>query len=240
MQGCQLKQIKPSPALHAAHTWWAHAHRATPHTDAGRRTKRPLTSFHHLGGGAGWVGGGGICFQRSAARPAVVESGGERRDGSEKKNKKGSQGIACRGKKLVISLSCKVVAAPVWAELQVRALVVRRRLKDSDSKRVGFCIKGDGGQLLSSPFCVHLIPLEQLNGIKNLNMSTKNRDAAVVTSGMSSPPSPVIISALLYYLQIKRPAFQIRRSSWVAKRFLGLLLSISGESIVHALHWESE
>lgn len=46
MQGYQLKQIKPSPALHAEHTWWAHAHHATPHTDAGRRTKQPLTTFH--------------------------------------------------------------------------------------------------------------------------------------------------------------------------------------------------
>lgn len=34
MQGCQLKQIKLSPAPHSEHTWCAHAHHTTPHTDA--------------------------------------------------------------------------------------------------------------------------------------------------------------------------------------------------------------
>lgn len=44
MQRCQLKQIKPSPALHAEYTWCAH--HAMPHTDTGRCTKWPFTTFH--------------------------------------------------------------------------------------------------------------------------------------------------------------------------------------------------
>ena len=87
---------------------------------------------------------GKICFQRSTAKPATAKSGGERRDVSEQVERKSGQGM--QGKKLVISLSCKVerggnqleaswIAATIWAKLQVRA-VVKRSLKDSASKRV--------------------------------------------------------------------------------------------------------
>lgn len=103
MQGCQRKQIKPSPALHAEHTWWAHTHHATPHRDAGRCTKRPLTTLRLIQ----LMRGKKICFQCSTARPATAQSGGERRDDSEKLQRKSRQGM--QGKKLVISRLCKVV-----------------------------------------------------------------------------------------------------------------------------------
>ena len=43
MQGCQLKQIKLSPAPRSKHTWCAHT-LITPHKH--KCTKQPFTTFH--------------------------------------------------------------------------------------------------------------------------------------------------------------------------------------------------
>lgn len=80
----------------AKYAWGAHAHQTMPHTDAGRCTKRPFTTFHLIPVDRGKTGPAPVVLL-APPTPAVAErEGGERRDGSESET--GSQGRARRGR----------------------------------------------------------------------------------------------------------------------------------------------
>lgn len=129
MQGCQLKQIKLSPALRSKHTWCTHTHSLiTPHHT--HSTKQPFTTFHLFWSTQGKSDQILYRLQWSTARPAIANVfRGERREESESR---GEVEAGQEREEVSHFPSCEAVwergpmrvcrvAATFWAERQVRA-----------------------------------------------------------------------------------------------------------------------
>lgn len=130
MQGCQLKQIKRSPALRSKHTWCTHTLITPRHAAHTEMHKAAIHNFPPLLVATGKSDQTLYRLQSSTAKPAIASVfRGERKEESESR---GEVKAGQEGEEVSHFPSCEAVwewgpmrvcgvAATFWAERQVRA-----------------------------------------------------------------------------------------------------------------------